>query len=471
MARTSDIRVRAAELYFLPVQTRMPYQFGRQVLTAVTCARGRVWVEDRNGHVAEGWGETPLNLLWAWPTAEASYETLERRLQDLTMRLGQAWTEFDAWGHPMEIGYDFLQQVLPSQVRAEQEEQPSKTVTIPRLAALICASVWDQAIHDAYGNLLQRPTYTTYNATFLNRDLAAFLEPAEDAEVEFAGRYPEEFLVLPPKRQLWAWHSVGGLDPLTPADRTGQEPQDGYPVVLTEWIEQDGLKCLKVKLRGNEAEWDYKRLVQVGQIGLEQDVNWLCADFNCTAPSVDYVNQILDRLREEYPRIYGMLLYVEQPFPYELEEHRLDVHSISARKPLFLDESAHDWQMVRLGRRLGWTGVALKSCKTLTNAVLTTCWAIAHGMTLMVQDLTNPMLAQIAHLGLAAHVPTLMGAETNSMQFYPEASRPEAEVHPGMFRRRNGQVDLSTLGSTGLGYRISEIRRSLPTPIGTWGTL
>jgi hypothetical protein len=76
-----------------------------------------------------------------------------------------------------------------------------------------------------------------------------------------------------------------------------------------------------------------------------------------------------------------MLLYIEQPFPYDLETHRLDVRSVSARKPLFLDESAHDWRHVRLGRELGWTGVALKTCKTLTGAVLSLCWARAHGMT------------------------------------------------------------------------------------------
>ena len=40
--------------------------------------------------------------------------------------------------------------------------------------------------------------------------------------------------------------------------------------------------------------------------------------------------------------------------------------SVSARKPLFMDESAHDWRLVRLGRTLGWTGVALKTCKTQT---------------------------------------------------------------------------------------------------------
>jgi len=166
----------------------------------------------------------------------------------------------------------------------------------------------------------------------------------------------------------------------------------------------------------------------------------------------------------ERPRIYGMILYVEQPFPYELEQHRIDVHSVAARKPLFMDESAHDWQMVRLGRELGWTGVALKTCKTQTGALLTLCWARAHGMTLMVQDLSNPMLAQIPHLLLAAHAGTIMGVETNSMQFYPAASLPEAQVHPGVYTRQDGCVDLSTLRGPGFGYRLDEMSRQLPEP-------
>jgi L-alanine-DL-glutamate epimerase-like enolase superfamily enzyme len=257
---------------------------------------------------------------------------------------------------------------------------------------------------------------------------------------------------------------VGGLDPLDRCDLTGTEPEDGHPILLGDWIERDGLKCLKVKLRGNDATWDYQRLVKAGSIALSKEVEWLSADFNCTVTDPAYVNSLLDRLRDEYPRLYGMLLYVEQPFPYELDEHRIDVHSVSARKPLFLDESAHDWRMIRLGRELGWSGVALKTCKTQSGALLSCCWAKAHGLALMVQDLTNPMLAQIPHLLLAAHVGTIMGVETNSMQFYPDASSSEERIHPGLYRRRNGEVDLSTLHGPGFGYRIDKIERLLPAP-------
>jgi hypothetical protein len=199
-------------------------------------------------------------------------------------------------------------------------------------------------------------------------------------------------------------------------------------------------------------------------------VDWLTSDFNCTVTDPGYVNTILDRLMAKHPRIYGMILYVEQPVPYDLEKYQIDVHSVAARKPLFMDESAHDWKMVKLGRKLGWTGVALKTCKTQTGTMLSLCWAKAHGMTLMVQDLTNPMLAMIPHVLLAAYAGTIMGVETNASQFYPDASLAEEAAHPGLYRRRGGNVDLSTISGPGFGYRIEEIDGELPVAAATFGS-
>jgi L-alanine-DL-glutamate epimerase-like enolase superfamily enzyme len=327
---------------------------------------------------------------------------------------------------------------------------------------LVCCSAFDIALHDAYGQLLGLDVYSTYNKKFMNRDLSCFLEPAEGFKFSFVNKYPADFLSFPPSWTLPAWHLVGGKDLLDASELTGTEPDDGYPVLLADWIRRDGLKCLKVKLRGDDASWDYERLVKVGKIALENGVLWLSSDFNCTVTDPAYVNDILDRLMKEHPRIYQMILYVEQPFPYDLEKNQIDVHSVSARKPLFMDESAHNWKLIRLGRNLGWTGVALKTCKTQTGAILSLCWAKAHGMAIMVQDLTNPMLAQIPHVRLAAHAGTIMGVETNAMQFYPAASAPEEAVHPGLYRRRDGQIDLSTLSGPGFGYRLNEIKRDLP---------
>ncbi len=462
MSKETDVRVKAVSLYYLPVETRVPLKFGPETLTYVTCARVRVTVEGANGKTADGWGETPLSVQWVWPSS-LSYEERHEALKSFCGTLAKAWPEFDASGHPMEIGYAFQKGAL-KELLATFNQDRSADAAMPWLAALVCCSAFDIAVHDAYGQLHGLPVYETYNSDFMNRDLASYLSPADGADVSFDDKYPKDYLVDPRPDAMPAWHLVGGKDPMDESELLGDEPDDGYPVLLDDWIQRDGLNCLKVKLRGNDAEWDCARLTKVGQIAIENDCAWLTTDFNCTVTDPQYVNGILDRLVFEQPRIYGMILYVEQPFPYELEENQIDVHSVSARKPLFMDESAHDWRLVKLGRELGWTGVALKTCKTQTGALLSLCWAKGHGMTLMAQDLTNPMLAQIPHVLLAAHAGTIMGVETNSMQFYPEASLPEEAVHPGIYRRRDGQVDLSSIKGPGFGYNIAKIDRDLPDP-------
>lgn len=458
MKKETDICPKDVSLYFLPVETRVPLKFGTETLTYVTCARVCMKVEDANGCVVEGWGETPLSVQWVWPSS-LSYDERHKALKSFCVKLTDAWTDFKENGHPIEIGHAFQEKCLPK-ILEEFNEQRQNAEPMPWLAALVCCSAFDIALHDAYGMLHQLPVYDTYNAEFMNADLSHFIAPAERADISFDGKYPADFLVFPRPERMPAWHLVGGKDLIDAVELDGTEPDDGYPVLLPDWIDRDGLKCLKVKLRGNDENWDYDRLVKVGQIAIEHDVHWLTSDFNCTVTDPSYVNEILDRLVVEHPRIYGMVLYVEQPFPYDLENNQIDVHSVSARKPLFMDESAHDWRLIKLGRKLGWTGVALKTCKTQSGALLSLCWAKAHGMTLMVQDLTNPMLAQIPHLLLAAHAGTIMGVETNSMQFYPEASLPEAKVHPGGYQRINGMVDLSTIQGSGFGYRLDEIERS-----------
>lgn len=74
------------------------------------------------------------------------------------------------------------------------------------------------------------------------------------------------------------------------------------------------------------------------------------------------------------------------------------------------------------------------------------------------------MLAQIPHVLLAAHANTMMGVESNARQFYAEASLVEARMHPGLYARREGRLNLSTIDGPGFGYRIEEIARQLPQP-------
>ena len=438
---------------------RVPLKFGASVMREVILLRVRATVRGRDGRESSGWGETPMSIGWGWPS-QVPYEKRMERFMEMIESVRRAWENQSDYGHPLEIGHDFLNQCLPALLKesniTHEGEEP-----MPWLAALIISSAFDLAIYDAYGNHHREPVYNLYSKDYLTSDLSRFLEPSAGSAVSFKNLRPDAFFVRSPERKLSAWHLVGGLDALQESDLDGSEPLDGYPTTLEEWIQADGLTCLKIKLRGNDSNWDYERIVKVGRIALDHGAKWLSLDFNCTAPSVDVVVETLDRLLVEEPSIHSSILYVEQPFPYDLQENLWDVSAVSKCKPLFMDESAHDWEMVRLGRSVGWSGVALKTCKTQTSAILTACWAKAHGMPLMVQDLTNPSLAMIPHALLASHVGTICGVETNACQFYPDFSAPEASIHGGLYRRRNGCIDLSTISGPGFGYRLDEICRRL----------
>lgn len=460
MSKATDIQVSAVKLFFLEAPMRVPLKFGGETISSCSVARVNLQVTGRDGKSAWGWGESVLSPGWAWP-APCSFAERDGFMKAFCEKLAGEWSRFEYTGHPMEIGHEFLQTRLDGVL---EKANAGRDIPMPHLAALNCEAAFDLALHDAYGVLHSVPVYDTYNADWMNHDLSHYLEP-DAPHVDFQGRYPSDYMVRDVPQTLPVWHLVGGKDLIAESERTGGEPDDGYPVVLDEWITADGLKCLKIKLRGNDSAWDYQRLVDVGRIALERGVHWLSPDFNCLVTDPAYVNDILDKLVREHPAIYGKILYVEQPFPYDLENNRIDVHSVSARKPLFMDESCHDWRFVRMGRALGWTGVALKTCKTQTGALLSMCWAKAHGMTLMVQDLTNPMLSIIPHILLAAHAGTIMGVECNAAQFYPAASATESAVHPGIYKRADGVVDFSTLAGPGFGYRAEEIGRQLPPPV------
>ena len=423
-------------LTFLPVKMRLPLKFGAETIDSIQIAHVEL-----DAYGTTGRGETPLSVAWAWPS-ELSFAFRERMMMDFCRTLEKEYLVENT--DPMSAGYAFLTRRLP-EIHARFNREHA--VEMPHLAALICTSAFDIALHDAFGRSLALPTFQTYHAKFMEHDLAWFYD-----DPAFRGKYPRDYFVRDVPGQLPVWHLVGGRDLLLESERTGNEPDDGYPVSLEKWIGRDGLKCLKIKLTGHDAQWDYKRMTDVGRIALRCGCDALSPDFNCQVRDPAYVNDVMDRLKENEAEIFRRVLYVEQPFPYDLEANRIDVHACAARKPLFMDESAHDWRMVRLGRELGWNGVALKVCKTMTGAILSACWAKEHGMLLMVQDLTNPMLATVPHVLLAAHVGTIRGVECNAPQFYPAASLEDEKRHPGLYERRNGRVDLSTLTGSGFGY-------------------
>jgi len=192
MPAKQDIRIEAISLYFLPVKTRIPLKFGIETTTHVCCARVRVIVSSRKGKRAEGWGETPLSAAWAWPS-DFSYDARLTAMQDFCVILAQVWNDFKAWGHPMELGHAFLNDILPEVLASFNEKRMAINLPeMPWLSALLCTASFDIALFDAYGNLHGLPIFETLNSNFMNKDLAWFYG-RKYAQL-FKNKYPEDYL-------------------------------------------------------------------------------------------------------------------------------------------------------------------------------------------------------------------------------------------------------------------------------------
>ncbi|MDZ4197834.1 MAG: hypothetical protein U1E27_00960, partial [Kiritimatiellia bacterium] len=137
--RPTDVQTTRCRLYFLPVVTRVPLKFGKETLTAVDCVRVALTVTGSKGTPAEGWGETPLSVQWAWP-GKTSIAERNSAMQKFCVQLAEAWTRQKVSGHPIEIGHAFLENTLPRMLEAFNASRAADADPMPHLAALICCS-------------------------------------------------------------------------------------------------------------------------------------------------------------------------------------------------------------------------------------------------------------------------------------------------------------------------------------------
>lgn len=455
----TDVRVVEARAYFSREHARTPMKFGGVVMDATWYCHVGVTVENRQGIRATGWGATLLADLWAWPSPITPHETSEAWMCDLVTAWCRQVETFGDMGHPVDMYWQWEPELF--RLAAEMAHKANLAEPVPRLAVLMCAAPLDAAIHDAFGQAANIDTYDGYGPEYMQHDLSRWLGS------RFKNRYISNYLRKAPQR-IDAFHLVGGLDKLTPAEVTDDDPQDELPVSLDAWIRREKLRCLKVKLCGNDLSWDFERLLNVTKIAREEhrqlsiDELWLTLDTNEMCDSPQYAEELLLRLQEADPRAFDSVLYLEQPCERDLEERRLDVRSIAAIKPVIIDEAMASLEDLELSQELGYSGVALKACKCQSAELVIAARAIEDGISISIQDLACPGIALLQSARLGAHLPTIHGVETNGRQFYPRTSDPERAIHPGIFCLNDGQLDLSSISGNGLGYRWEEIGRVFP---------
>lgn len=447
----TDIKLLEVEPVFNDAVFRVPLKFGAGVVSAITDMTCRVVVETRGGKRGEGRGNILLSDLWGFPSQVVSHEQRDAAMRRVAEDFCAFMLANARYGHPMELYLEAKPHLheLAAQVDAELQLPEA----MPILGALVCASPLDAALADAFGNANGLSTWEGYGPEHMNYDLSQWCGP------DFLGKYPGDYLHPCFKARLPIFHLVGGVDKLTTAEITDADPQDGMPVSLDQWIERDGLRCFKVKLRGNDNDWDVERTAAVAEViaatysslGIE-DRFFLSTDSNEMNPDPESVVDYLRRLQDRSPAAYEALLYLEQPTERDLTVHRYDLSPVAALKPVVVDEGVTDVERMDLAIELGWSGVGLKTCKGHSSALLYVAKAKEQGLVLTFQDLTNPGLSLVHEAAFAARIDTLKGFEYNSRQFCPFAQPEVQEKHASLFRVVDGQVSTQTLGQVGLGY-------------------
>jgi len=151
-------------------------------------------------------------------------------------------------------------------------------------------------------------------------------------------------------------------------------------------------------------------------------------------------------------------LYIEQPNGRELTASRHSKRQLYELKPVIVDESLTDLESFELAMELGWSGIALKTCKGQSSAIVMAAKATELGIPYALQDLTNPGISLIHSVGMGARLYMMMGVEANSRQFFPDAATAaEQAVHGGIFNVRRGVADTTSLQGTGLGYQMDRL--------------
>ncbi|HEX3658144.1 MAG TPA: enolase C-terminal domain-like protein [Pirellulales bacterium] len=450
MSKTTDIRLLEVSTRTESFAYRAPVKFGGRVVSDAVILDVTVDVETRDGRRARGLGSMPMGNVWAWPTAEpSSGETLTAMI-DLGERLAQQANAYSGQGHPLEITHDLSQDHarLAEEVARDTNTGPA----MPRLAQLVAASPLEAAIHDAYGKALGQNSYNVLGAEFVNRDLSSYLTP------EFAGEYLDRYTLRTPKPRMPLYHLIGALDPLSPAD-VKKPLDDGLPETLGDWITENGLTHLKIKLNGDDLGWDVDRVVAVEAVAVQTQRQRGCQqwfyslDFNEKCANVQYILDFMAEVRRKAPAAFDRVQYIEQPTHRDLRAHPENrMHEAAKIKPMVIDESLVDLESLQVAREQGYTGAALKACKGHSEALLMGAAAQKYGLFLCVQDLTCPGASFLHSASLAARIPTVAAVEGNARQYCPAGNANWAGRYPGMFRITDGTLETGKLDGDGLGY-------------------
>lgn len=386
---STDVRILETAVTFRDVLLDHPLRLAGATVDRFTLALVTAVVEDRRGQVAKGTGAGVLSVPWSWPRSPLSWEARDAEMRTLTTRFAAAAVSEDKTG-PLDHA-DAL-----GRARLGPGSMPDLAVT------LAMAGV-DNAIHDAWARAAGRPAAELYMLT-----------------------------VGPPRTRLPVQHVVGVGDPLEAAGPDGTTS-------LREWVDLEGIAHVKIKLPGRDPAEDAARIADVHRVLAEPAS--LSLDPNEAYETPQAVVTMLETLRKTAPDAYAAVAYLEQPVPRDAPPDPEGMRELATYVPVLADEGvATDQDLVTL-KEHGWSGLVIKAAKGQSFALRGYAHARAHGLHVVLQDLTAADLALAHSARLAATLDLDWPAfEYNSRQYAPRANRDLAATRPELVTVRDGHV-------------------------------
>jgi hypothetical protein len=345
------------------------------------------------------------------------------------------------------------------------------------LLASFAVSLVERAMLDAMCRLAGLPF-----AAAVRQNL--FGVEAGQAFEELHGLSPAQWLPASPRSWVYVRHTVGLADPLTVAEIAPEDRlDDGAPQALEEYIEQTGVRYLKVKV-SNQLARDLERLTTIAGLAerkLDGEYR-ITLDGNEQYHSAEEFDRLIDAIESapKLARFWRNVLVIEQPLERKIAldaGHTAGIRELGKRKPVIIDESDGTPDAYAQALALGYRGVSSKNCKgavrSLLNAGLT--WlrndrGRRADYVITGEDLCSVGIIPVqADLCLAATL-GLAHVERNGHHYHPglsylPAAQQEAALaaHPDFYHRHRGAVrprlvdgrfEIASLQCVGFGFAV-----------------
>lgn len=351
------IILKSAELFRLELRARMPFRYGIATMTEVPqiIARLTFEIDDR---IQIGLAADLLPPKWF---TKDPTRALGDEIDEMLRVIGAALRHAQALRAPTPFAFW-------RELYAEQMEW-AKGEKLPPLLSNFGTSMVERALIHASCRLRGTSLSAALRENLLGIQLGT-LHP------DLAGTAPRDFLPVVPPAEVFARHTVGLADPITPGDVAPEERvNDGLPQSLADCIRFYGLRHFKIKING-EAARDRDRLGRMAAVlAAECGADFAFSldgneSFHDVASFADYFRAL--QAEPALQSLWPHLLYVEQPWHRDVALSpgigEL-VHTWPDRPPIIIDESDATLESLPMALTLGYAGTSHKNCKGVFKSI------------------------------------------------------------------------------------------------------